>query len=530
MPATNSRLASRKITRDDSCGLCGLCETSGHVLWGCKFASEVWKIVGLPTKARDQLQRPKEFIDVVWRLKEDESVQDWERYAVTAWKIWNNRNAFKHEGHCKQPKQVAEEARNYTEECRQSDTTTPIRIPARAKTPWNPPRAGWYKVNVDGAISSYSGSCGVGVVIRNEKGQLMGALSKRIQLPLGPLEVEAKAMEEGIHLARDLSLKEIIIEGGAKQVVMAISDTGSAPSSICKLIEGMRLWLLQFKSWTVSHIGSRRNGNMVAHQLAKHAKFEDECTVWVEDTPAIVSKQSIPPKFVKDFGDEISTLATLTSCSGTWKVGLLKTEKNIWFCDNLEDFFECHSISAGHLLVFKYEGHSNFHVIIFDKTAMEIQYPSRKNVILEELEDIVELDDSNVSRNDMQPSDTSSKGRERAIQAAKMSMPKSRSFMTVLQPYNIRFKYVYVPKRFANKHVARNQFVNLQTSGEKQWRVRCYCHTSTSSAMRLGMGWAAFSRDNDLEEGDVCVFEMIKTSPTVLMRVSTFRAHDYAVN
>ncbi|XP_023884704.1 uncharacterized protein LOC111996891 [Quercus suber] len=162
--------------------------------------------------------------------------------------------------HCKQPKQVAEEARNYTEECRQFDTTTPIRIPARAKTPWKLPKAGWYKVNVDGAIFSDLGSCGVGVVIRNEKGQLIGALSKRIQLPLGPLEVEAKAMEEGIQLARDLSLKEIIIEGDAKQVVTAISDTG-------------------------------RNGNMVVHQLAKHAKFEDECTVWVEDTPPIVSKQ-----------------------------------------------------------------------------------------------------------------------------------------------------------------------------------------------------------------------------------------------
>ena len=75
----------------------------------------------------------------------------------------------------------------------------------------------------------------------------MGALCKRIQLPLGPLEVEAKPMEEGIQVARDLSLKEIIIEGDAKQVVMAISDTGSAPSLISKVIEGMRLRLLHFK-------------------------------------------------------------------------------------------------------------------------------------------------------------------------------------------------------------------------------------------------------------------------------------------
>ena len=100
----------------------------------------------------------------------------------------------------------------------------------------------------------------------------------------------------------------------------------------------------------------------------------------------------------------------------------------------------------------------------------------------------------------------------------------------VLNLLQLFFLVQYMPKGFANKHVAWNQFVNLQTCGEKQWRVRCYCHTSTSSAMRLGMGWAAFSRDNYLEEGDVCVFEMIKASPTVLMRVSIFRAHDYVVN
>ena len=69
---------------------------------------------------------------------------------------------------------------------------------------------------------------------------------------------------------------------------MAISDSVSAPSSIKKVNEGMRLCLLHFNSWTASHVG--RNGNMVARQLAKHAKLVDDYTVWVEDTP-FVSKQ-----------------------------------------------------------------------------------------------------------------------------------------------------------------------------------------------------------------------------------------------
>lgn len=53
---------------------------------------------------------------------------------------------------------------------------------------------------------------------------------------MGVLEVEAKAFEEGILLANDLSLKEIIIEGDAQQVVKAFTDAGFTPSLISKMI------------------------------------------------------------------------------------------------------------------------------------------------------------------------------------------------------------------------------------------------------------------------------------------------------
>ena len=54
---------------------------------------------------------------------------------------------------------------------------------------------------MDGVVFRDQGKIGVGVVIRNDQGELMGAMSKKIHFPLVVVEAEAKAMEKRIMLA-----------------------------------------------------------------------------------------------------------------------------------------------------------------------------------------------------------------------------------------------------------------------------------------------------------------------------------------
>ena len=117
----------------------------------------------------------------------------------------------------------------------------------------------------------------------------MGAMSKRWDLPLGALEIEAKAVEDGVQLAWDLDLKRIIIESDLQTVVNVICDQSVVSSSIQHVIEGVGVVLRWFDAWKVSHICKETNS--AAHILARNAKFVLDRVIWVEDTPPIVSAQ-----------------------------------------------------------------------------------------------------------------------------------------------------------------------------------------------------------------------------------------------
>lgn len=63
-----------------------------------------------------------------------------------------------------------------------------------------------------------------------------------------------------------------------------------------------------------------------------------------------------------------------------WEVNLEKRDGSIWFHHGWKEFAEYHSLAHGHLLVFRYDGRSYFHVLIFGVSAMEIDYPSVNKV------------------------------------------------------------------------------------------------------------------------------------------------------
>ena len=131
----------------------------------------------------------------------------------------------------------------------------PLKL-SRPFTPsWKPPKQGWYKANVDRAVCKERGYRGMGVVIRNAEGQLMGAMSKRLALPLKALETEAMVMQVGIQFAWDLGLMDVVFESDSSTGISALLSATPPPWSIQKVIEGTKQSLKGLFGWKSEKVG-----------------------------------------------------------------------------------------------------------------------------------------------------------------------------------------------------------------------------------------------------------------------------------
>lgn len=77
-----------------------------------------------------------------------------------------------------------------------------------------------------------------------------------------------------------------------------------------------------------------------------------------------------------------------------------------------------------------------------------------------------------------------------------------------------------MPSRFAKTYLNRfHKHIKLQGSDGKEWIVLLLW--KSWGRVDFGKGWNAFCRENNLQGGEVCVFELIKSD---VLKVSLFGA------
>ena len=201
----------------DTCEQCGKCsETTSHILLHYDKSSSVWVACGLV------MEKDYSFVVMLWKVSKDLGLADVNltHFMAISWNIWNDRNGVRHGEVPKTVSNLVLEATRIVEEYK---ALQDCHIPATNPLPtlWIPPMPSAYKANVDGAVFNAFSIAGLGVLIRDDRGRVVGAMSQNFHALLGPLEAEPKAMEAAVLFARDLGIQDITFEGNSLQVTIS---------------------------------------------------------------------------------------------------------------------------------------------------------------------------------------------------------------------------------------------------------------------------------------------------------------------
>ncbi|KAK6123061.1 hypothetical protein DH2020_043213 [Rehmannia glutinosa] len=146
------------------------------------------------------------------------------------------------------------------------------------QTKWIKPYPPYFKCNVDASLSNTQGMTSVAMVIRDDRGEFVVARSVLFPGFYQVREAEAIGVREALSWTKNLGLKYLILETDVKYVVDGLTNIEKGMSEYDILLKECQLLLQSKPAFSVTFV--RRNGNMVAHALAKEAFSFDSPSVW----------------------------------------------------------------------------------------------------------------------------------------------------------------------------------------------------------------------------------------------------------
>ena len=125
------------------------------------------------------------------------------------------------------------------------------------------------------------------MVIRDNNGVVLASCLEKLHQTYKPEEVEALAALKAVTLACDLGFRKAILEGDSLSLIKALKSTEDSLSPIGLLVDDVKWVASSFERLVYSHV--KRNGNRVAHSLAKNALCIPNFQVWMEDVSSHIT-------------------------------------------------------------------------------------------------------------------------------------------------------------------------------------------------------------------------------------------------
>lgn len=186
-----------------------------------------------------------------------------------------------HDKSCIDPIDVIEDSGTYLFEYQKTQASIDLnwKVIANQQTGWVKPLKGALKMNVDTACFDQLGFVGIGCVIRDSNGKMLGASSRKLEGVFEPLLAELLAIREGLHFAKQWGFSISITESDCQAAVL-MDNSGQGLSSAHLLANGIVSLLREAGGGTCHFIP--RTDNEVAHTLAKNVISCTTDCVWFD--------------------------------------------------------------------------------------------------------------------------------------------------------------------------------------------------------------------------------------------------------
>ena len=175
-----------------------------------------------------------------------------------------------------------ETARSYLSDFQSKIKETKVQQ-RRENTKWIPPGVGMYKANYDGAVFAESEKAGIGVIVRDGKGDVIVALAEKIPYP-GSVEVlEALAARRAAKFVVELGLSVAEFEGASEVVWKALKATDGAHSAMGVIIKDTMSIVGLLRTFSFSPT----RWQVIVHSMLqlREQLFFFSLLVWMEHVP-----------------------------------------------------------------------------------------------------------------------------------------------------------------------------------------------------------------------------------------------------
>ena len=220
---TMDNLYRQHIVPSDRCNLCQEhLEDIVHALWLCKDISSAWlSLEWFHQAVSVQLVC---FSELLSRFMHGQDEYCAKIFVIIAWSIWNRRNAL-HFGRSALPvDRICSSAGNFLQEFLASqDTESALPSPSSVQR-WFPPTSDVCKVNFNAAFFQSSNLAGLGVVVHDSSGVVIGSLSVSISLRSSEAELKALACLRAVQFSSEIGITRVVFEGDSAAVIDALQQ------------------------------------------------------------------------------------------------------------------------------------------------------------------------------------------------------------------------------------------------------------------------------------------------------------------